>query len=108
MRIVTFVFLATLCPFRGAFAWGDTAHENLQSCTIIVTEVNEFMAPIHDRMPVILNPDDYGRWLDLDKDDGISLLTPCPADWLDAYPVSTYVNSPRNNGSKCIERVEVA
>lgn len=99
-------------PFAFAGLWegwhnveDDT---NLQSCTIIVTEANEFMTQIHDRMPVILNPDDYGRWLDSDNDDGISLLTPCPDDWLDAYPVSTHVNSPRNNDPQCIERIEIA
>jgi putative SOS response-associated peptidase YedK len=99
-------------PFAFAGLWESWRNPkddtDLQSCTIIVTEANAFMAPIHNRMPVILNPDDYVRWLNVDKDDGISLLTPCPDDWLDAYLVSTYVNSPRNNDSKCIERVEVA
>ncbi|MGH8549514.1 MAG: SOS response-associated peptidase [Methylococcales bacterium] len=79
----------------------------MHSCTIIVTEANAFMTRIHDRMPVILGPDDYVQWLDSANGDKGSLLAPCPDDWLDAYPVSTYVNSPRNNDSKCIERIGI-
>ncbi|MCI0667702.1 MAG: SOS response-associated peptidase [Methylococcaceae bacterium] len=89
-------------------SWTNPADKTvLQSCTIIVTKANEMMTRIHDRMPVILSPDLYGRWLDPGQGDGLSLLTPCPDDWLDAYPVSTYVNSPQNNDSKCIEAIEI-
>jgi putative SOS response-associated peptidase YedK len=77
----------------------------VQSCTIIVTEANEFMKPIHDRMPVILKPDDYGRWLDPTTVDRKSLLKSCPSDWLASYPVSTCVNSPKNNDIKCIDPI---
>ncbi len=77
----------------------------VQSCTVIVTNANAFMKPIHDRMPVILSPDDYSRWLDPTADAGKSLLTPCPSDWLASYPVSTYVNSPKNNDSQCIKPI---
>lgn len=85
-------------------SWHNPQDESIvQSCTIIVTDANEFMKPIHDRMPVILNPDDYGRWLDPTADDGRSLLRPCPSEWLASYPVSTYVNSPKNNDSRCIQ-----
>ena len=89
-------------------SWGNPEDDTeLESCTIIVAKANQFMAPIHDRMPVILSPKNYSRWLDPDTGDVNSLLGPCPEDWLDAYPVSAYVNSPRNNGTKCVERVEV-
>lgn len=99
-------------PLPFAFAglwesWHDPHDDRiLQSCTIIVTEANQFMTRIHDRMPVILSYDDYARWLDPLGENRISLLKPCPDDWLDAYPVGTYVNNPRNNNSQCIERIE--
>jgi len=86
--------------------WHNPEDESIvQSCTIIVTDANETMKPIHDRMPVILNSDDYGRWLDPTAGNGKSLLNPCPSDWLASYPVSTYVNSPKNNDRKCIEPI---
>ena len=76
--------------------WGE-----LESCTIITTEANEVMAPIHDRMPVILGRNDYSRWLDTSADvDG--LLTPCPPDELICYPVDPVVNNARNEGPQCI------
>jgi putative SOS response-associated peptidase YedK len=63
------------------------------------------MAPIHDRMPVILPESAYDRWLDANVpvSDLQSLLKPFSAKELAAYPVSTYVNSPKNLGPKCIE-----
>jgi putative SOS response-associated peptidase YedK len=96
-------------PFAFAGLW-ETWHNaqagtNLESCTIIVTEANRFMASIHDRMPVILGPDDYERWLSPDRHDGVTLLGGCPEEWLDAYPIGTYVNSPKNNDVRCIERI---
>jgi putative SOS response-associated peptidase YedK len=99
-------------PFAFAGLW-ESWHNpendtHLQSCTIIVTAANGLMSPIHDRMPVILSSDNYGRWLDSTMEDGASLLTPCPDDWLDSYPVSTYVNSPRNNDLRCVARAEIA
>ena len=77
----------------------------VQSCTIIVTDANAFMKPIHNRMPVILSPDDYSRWLDPTAGTRKSLLIPCPRDWLTSYPISSYVNSPKNNDSQCIESI---
>ena len=64
-----------------------------QLLLIIVTEPNAVLDPIHDRMPVILSPDDYGLWLDPDVDDGRrlqSVLRPFPADEMGAYPISTW------------------
>ncbi len=96
-------------PFAFAGLWEiwQNAQDgiNLESCTIIVTDANPFMALIHDRMPVILSPDDYECWLDSDRQVGVSLLKACPGEWLDAYPVSSYVNSPRNNDVRCIDRM---
>ena len=64
------------------------------------------MADIHDRMPVILSPADYDLWLDpefQDKEKLQSLLRPYPADEMTAYPVSTFVNNPRNENPACVE-----
>ena len=64
------------------------------------------MAGIHDRMPVILSPGDYDLWLENDfkgQDKLLSMLQPYPADEMVAYPVSTLVNSPKNESSQCIE-----
>jgi putative SOS response-associated peptidase YedK len=84
---------------------GDQA---IDSCTIITTGPNELMADIHDRMPVILPPEDYDFWLDPEfqgKDKLLSMLRSYSADEMTAYPVSTIVNSPRNEKPECVERV---
>ena len=82
-------------------------HE-VATCTIITTEPNELMKPIHHRMPVILPEKAEDLWLD-PKIDNIptlrSLLRPYPEDEMEAYEVSTFVNSPRNNTPQCIAPV---
>lgn len=84
--------------------WRNPQDESfVQSCTIIVTHANDFMKPIHHRMPVILSPDEYSRWLNPTTADGQALLHPCPSDWPTSSPVSTHVNSPENNDSQCIQ-----
>jgi putative SOS response-associated peptidase YedK len=75
----------------------------VETCTIVTTEPNAVTAPIHNRMPVILDPADYDRWLDPSQPDGQALLKPCPAEWLEVFPVSTRVNSPRNDTADLIE-----
>jgi putative SOS response-associated peptidase YedK len=83
--------------------------EVLNSCAIIVTDANELMQPIHDRMPVILDPADFGRWLDTSPEraqDLLSLLRPASAEDLEVYPVSRAVNSPKNEGKELIKRLE--
>ena len=79
---------------------GSPEGEELESCSIIVTEANEIMRPIHDRMPVILAPCDWDAWLEPDAKDagGLQgLLKPYLAEGMAAWPVSTKVNSPRND-----------
>ncbi len=71
----------------------------IASCTIITTEANRMMQPLHDRMPVIVADADQARWLDASTDAG-DLLRPAPDDLLKAYPVSTRVNSPANEGDE--------
>jgi putative SOS response-associated peptidase YedK len=78
----------------------------IQSCTILTTTSNEVVGRIHDRMPVILSPTDYDRWLDPSIQEPAvlqTLLRPYPADEMTAYPVSTLVNSPANDNPGCTE-----
>ena len=91
-------------PFAFAGLWEHWDHGDkpIESCTIITTEANELMRPLHDRMPVIVAPDEYDRWL---KDGPIELLRPFPPEKMEAYPVSTIVNSPRNEKSECVDRL---
>ena len=81
----------------------------IESCAIITTKPNKVMVPIHDRMPVILAPDEYDTWLNPGNYDSVQLksfLKPCPAVWLKAYPVSKTVNSSKNDVPACIEPVD--
>ena len=98
-------------PFAFAGLW-ETWHDKsgggseVRSCTIVTTSPNDLMKDIHDRMPAIVPPERYQDWLakgELDSDHAAALLGPYPADGMEASPVSTYVNSPKNEGEKCIE-----
>ncbi len=77
----------------------DLWNDEVLSCTILTTNPNDLMATLHDRMPVILAPDDYDRWLDPSVTDPAEiqdLLRPYPGE-MTAHVVSTAVNSPKNN-----------
>jgi putative SOS response-associated peptidase YedK len=82
--------------------WKQPDGQVLRSCTIITCPPNEFVAPVHDRMPVILDPADFERWLDPEAGNGRELLKPCAAEWLEAVPVSPRVNRPDNDDPECI------
>ena len=85
--------------------WQGPGGEEIESCTILTTDANAMVATLHDRMPVILSPGDYDRWLDVKQQDPwqvADLLTPCPANWLVADAVGNYVNNARNEGEACI------
>lgn len=97
-------------PFGFAGLWEQWKGEEgqvINSCTILTTAANEVLRPVHDRMPVILRPDDYSLWLDHDTrklEVVVDLLRPYPADEMTSYPVSTLINSPRSQGERLIER----
>lgn len=77
----------------------------VESCTIVTTTPNELLAQIHDRMPVILHPDGHAVWLDpglRDSERIIPLLRSYPAAEMEAFPVSTFVNSPGNDSRRCV------
>ena len=97
------------CAFAGLWErWEDKqkADTVIESCTIITCGANQVMEPIHHRMPVILEEKDYDVWLDpLNKGTEVltKLLQPYQPDDLEAYPVSTIVNNPRNNSVACVK-----
>jgi putative SOS response-associated peptidase YedK len=95
-------------PFAFAGLWDRWSHEDetLITCTIITTQPNEITKEVHDRMPVILPPNAYETWLHPDMQDTDylkTLLQPYPADEMDAYEVSTLVNSPKNDDPSILE-----
>lgn len=93
-----------LLAFAGLWeVWRNDKGERIHSCTIVTGEPNAVAGRFHDRMPVILDPDDYERWLRAEPEDALRLLGPCPDAWLEAYPVSPRVNSPANDDPELIE-----
>jgi putative SOS response-associated peptidase YedK len=89
-----------LMGFAGLYTVWKKDGKEIESCTIITQEADEFMKPIHDRMPLILK--EYEQWL---KSDFNKLLLVQNKIKLDAYEVSTFVNSPKNNSIECLNRV---
>lgn len=91
--------------FAGLYErWESETGDVRETCTILTTTANELMATIHDRMPVILAPQDYEAWLDpgnKNLDRLQSLLVPYPAADMQMYSVSTIVNNPRHNTPEC-------
>jgi putative SOS response-associated peptidase YedK len=87
--------------------WQDkTSGEIVRSCTIITTTPNAVCAPIHDRMPAILDVSDYPRWLGeepAERDTLLSMLKPCPPEAMEAYPVDAKVGNVKNEGAELME-----
>lgn len=75
----------------------------LFSCTIVTTDANAEMEDIHDRMPLMLEPEEWETWLHGEPDDAKKLLRPPRTGLLDRYKISTAVNSTRNNGPELLE-----
>ncbi|MHA7584137.1 SOS response-associated peptidase [Paenibacillus vandeheii] len=87
--------------------WIDPEGKKLSTCTIITTEPNRLMADIHDRMPVILRPQDEAIWLnkESDKESVLRLLSPYEAEEMIAYKVDSAVGNVRNNNEELIKEV---
>lgn len=87
--------------------WHDEEQgRDIESCSIITTEANSSVGAIHNRMPVILEPDNFELWLDPEEgspENLSSLLRPSEEEVLEMYPVSSYVNKPQNEGVQCVE-----
>ncbi len=86
--------------------WHPRQEDALRSFTILTTEPNELTARIHNRMPVIVRPEDYARWLDptVRQPEKLSdILTPYPAEEMITYPVTTLVNNVKSDGPELTE-----
>ena len=86
--------------------WVSEGPEPVESCAILTTAANEAIAPIHDRMPVILDTEDHGVWLDPGITDAaklLPLLRPQPEEAIRAYPIGLLVNNPANDTPACRE-----
>jgi putative SOS response-associated peptidase YedK len=96
----------SLFAFAGLWEeWTSPDGSPLRTCAIITVEPNSLLAPIHNRMPAILRPEDEGTWLDMARTrapDALALLRPYSADRMEAYPVSRRVNAPANDDPACI------
>lgn len=89
----------------GGTGGGENNARERWTCTILTTRANETVSPIHDRMPVILQPGEEATWLGGEGPEAWnSVLTPFPDDELAAYPVSTRVNDPANDGPELLEQ----
>ncbi len=96
---------AQLFAFAGLWEqWNLPDEDIINSCTILTTEANDLLRPIHDRMPVILESKNYGLWLDSETQQPQlqQLLRPYQADLMTSCTVSTKVNNPKNNTPECI------
>lgn len=97
----------SIFSFAGLYdVWFDAEGKDILSYTIITTEPNELMRPIHNRMPVILRVEDEDKWLYLNSkySELIDLLKPSESETLEKYQVSSEVNNPRNNSEILIKK----
>ena len=88
--------------------WRKPDGGKVESFTIVTTEPNDLIEPIHTRMPVILRPEDEEQWLDASRTSfgkARSLLKPYPPELMDAHDVSPIVNSAKYDGPECIQPV---
>lgn len=108
VKVPYFIHMKNRQPFAFAGLW-DEWHSpdgsQIRSCTIVTIAPNELMAPIHNRMPVILPPDVHAQWIDPAVRTPESLgafIKPYPTEEMAAYPVSTLVNNPKNDRAECV------
>jgi len=113
IKVPTHIRLKSREPF--AFAglyeyWETKSGKLLESCAIITTTPNELMNSIHNRMPVILSPENESSWLDPENQkvsELLPMLKPYNSRLMEAYEVSNFVNSPSNQGPLCIKPVDL-
>ena len=91
--------------FAGLYSHWSKEETPIDSCTILTTDANDLVRPLHDRMPVILDPAAFTQWLDPGQrkpEALLGLLRPFPSDAMTAIPISTFVNNARNEGPECV------
>jgi putative SOS response-associated peptidase YedK len=87
-------------PIAGVY---QVSKDGVMQCCIVTTAANGTMAPVHDRMPVVLAPESMAAWIgDSDRDRVDALMCPAPDDRLQAVAVSSYVNNARHEGPQCM------
>jgi len=91
-----------LFAFAGIWSEWGMGEDIIRSFSIITTEANSKLKSLHDRMPVILNSNNYGHWLDSSQKDPASLLNAYPSDQMAYHEVSLRVNSPKNDDPECL------
>lgn len=100
-----------LFAFAGLWeGWKAASGQWIRSCTILTTTANAVSSAVHDRMPVILKPDDYDLWLDPGMSNPaviVDLLKPFDANAMRCYPVSDRVNSVMNDDAECAKPTTV-
>lgn len=111
-KIPFYFSLKTNQPFGFAALWDrhGIGNEEIITCTIITTEANELVQPVHDRMPVILVGDDLDTWINVNQNQFLvaqNTLKPFSASEMQKIQVSTLVNSTKNNGPECISPIVV-
>jgi putative SOS response-associated peptidase YedK len=97
--------MADQTPFAMAGLWEHWANpvgQAVETCTIITTNANTLVGDLHNRMPVILAPDDYAAWLDPGSAKAQELLKPFPPERMTVYPVSLRVNNVKNDDAECL------
>ena len=90
--------------------WRDQNNEPIETCTILTTKPNSLVADVHDRMPVMLRPEDYDLWLDpgiTDAQRAVDCLKPFDSALMKKYPVSTRVNRPENDDQECAKEIPI-
>ena len=95
-----------LFAFAGLWErWNDPQGQPVETCTIVTTEANELMRPLHDRMPVVLDMAGEDVWLDTRSaaDKLRSLFVPFSSNKMEAFPVSSFVSNAKNQGPRCLE-----
>jgi len=94
--------------FAGLYErWLSPEGDVLDTCTIVTTAANDLLRAVHDRMPVIVDPADYARWLDPGETDVAGIVAPFPSERMAWYPVSTKVNNVRHDDATLIAHVAV-
>ena len=110
-KVPYYVFLKSKIPFTFAGLWSlwkDPQGHEILSCTILTTEANSLVKPIHDRMPVILDKAERPRWLSETAPDEATLASLCrpfSSEKMTQYKVSNHVNSPTHEDPRCVQAV---
>jgi len=98
-------------PFGLAGLWENwkepQSGEWIRTFAIITTDANDLVAALHNRMPVILSPSDYNKWLS-EEEDPSDLLRPFPSDDMRVWPISTRVNKPENDDPSILDPIRLA